>query len=168
MNIQDRVFYLRLCYGRPLVKLVACLPQQVTSQNTHYHLRNGFNAARTAVSKLFGERERLDTINGNARAPSEQPKNPESGTVYPGSRDVEMTELSVDTASSRTAELDAQFRRTESARTLDEDFQGWIESLDTTPEYINYATVAQERVSAARRTPAADLKRGPACPVCSG
>lgn len=138
------------------------------SQTTHNHLRNGFNAARTAVSKLFRERGRLGTIDGNVRAPSEQPNNPESGAEYPGYHEVEMAELSVDTTSSRTAELDAQSRPTESAWTLEEDFQDWIESLDTIPEYVDYATVAQERVSAARRTRASDLKRGPACPVCSG
>lgn len=48
------------------------------------------------------------------------------------------------------------------------DFEAWIKALEVPLEYVDYATVARERVSATRRRRGSDLKRGPACPVCNG
>lgn len=46
--------------------------------------------------------------------------------------------------------------------------QAWAEALGTPLEYVDYSTVAQKRVSDARRRRGSDLHRGPACPVCGG
>lgn len=52
---------------------------------------------------------------------------------------------------------------------LEGDSGLWIRALEGQhADYIDYAVVARERVSAARRTRGSDLKRGPACPVCNG
>lgn len=49
-----------------------------------------------------------------------------------------------------------------------EDRQAWTAALGTALEYVDYSTVAQKRVSDARRKRGSDLHRGPACPVCGG
>lgn len=72
------------------------------------------------------------------------------------------------TISRIAAEAEAQAVTPESENNLKEDVNAWMETLDTRPEYVDYASVAQERVSASRRSRGSDLKRGPACPVCSG
>lgn len=51
---------------------------------------------------------------------------------------------------------------------LEESREAWMEALETPAEYIDYTAVARERVIAARRRRGSELKRGPACPVCSG
>ncbi len=51
---------------------------------------------------------------------------------------------------------------------FEEDTESWMESLSVPAEYVDYGAVAKERVSAARRIKRSDVKRGPACPVCSG
>lgn len=50
-----------------------------------------------------------------------------------------------------------------------EDHKAWLGVLFDKPlEYVDYAAVAKERVSAAHRKQKSDLQRGPACPVCVG
>lgn len=51
---------------------------------------------------------------------------------------------------------------------LEESREAWMKALEIPAEYIDYTAVARERVSAARRRRGSELKRGPACPVCSG
>lgn len=127
-----------------------------------HHLRSGFNAATTAASKQFRRRKRRgesqDPLKNDGGKPAylqlEDKTEPAAGAVL----------------SSVSAEADAlaATSASESGKVLSGGVDAWMETLDTPPEYIDYASVAQERVSAARRARGSDLKRGPACPVCSG
>lgn len=107
-------------------------------------LRSGVAAASATVSQRLGKSGRSDG---------------EKTPAYP----------EIDPTGSITIEAKVQPARTGSVkRVLEEDVEAWMESLGTPQKYVDYAAVAKERVSAARRTRGSDLARGPACPVCSG
>lgn len=106
--------------------------------------RNGVTAARAAVSKHLEQQGR-----------SEADENPTHDTTDP------VGATATDTKAQRA-------KRERTKRVLEEDAESWMESLGVPEDYVDYGAVAQERVSAARRTRGSDLARGPACPVCSG
>ena len=75
-----------------------------------------------------------------------------------------------DAGTENTVERKPLLARKESVTTVvpDGDRQAWMEALGTELEYVDYSTVAQKRVSDARRVRGSDVHRGPACPVCGG
>lgn len=102
-------------------------------------LRSGVAAASAAVSQRLGQS-------------GESPGNPEIGPV----RSI-AAEASVQPAGVGDAK-----------RVLEEELEAWVESLGTPQKYVDYAAVAKERVSAARRTRGSGQARVPECPVCGG
>lgn len=70
-----------------------------------------------------------------------------------------------------TTELEAELHHEEQGTALVgilEEYEPWMEAVEATVEYVDYVTVARERVGAARQRRGSELKRGPACPVCGG
>lgn len=53
-------------------------------------------------------------------------------------------------------------------KTREERSTSWVTAVGTPLEYVDYALVAKERVRSEHRRRGSELKRGPACPVCSG
>ncbi|CAM9096723.1 unnamed protein product [Hapterophycus canaliculatus] len=140
-------------------------PAVFNSCKTGY--RNGVNAATAAVSKQFRRRKGEES--------QESPSYRGDNTAHLQLKHEDEAEPGAGaTLSSLAAQADAlaTTSTSESVKNLSGLIDAWMETLDTpldTPqEYVDYASVAKERVSAARRTRGSDLKRGPACPVCGG
>jgi len=115
-------------------------PNLDKATHVFYLGRNGINAASADISKHLGGKGRLGV--------HKSPKNSETGPIG--------------TIAGQVKEQPA------TGESLLKDTESWMESLSVPEEYVDYGAVAKERVSAARRIKRSDLKRGPACPVCSG
>lgn len=143
------------------------IPNALTVRATFSRASEGLAAATMAVSQRLGEQQVVcETEHAQASDTGDLHQDEQVRALQPQNWKVEGELLIEDGANTEDGAYSTGPGNAENGQ--QQSPVSWVEALETPAEYTDYAAVARERVRAARRRRGSELKRGPACPVCSG